>query len=153
MSIPDIIDNKAEMNLADAINSCLKSAELSKMAVGYFYLSGFNAIRDNLESVKKLKLLINNELEKRTFDEIQKGIELFQENAPPRFVDQKTRNKIKHNAFSEYSAQLEYIDQSEKAEDGIFTLYSLIKEGRVDIRVFTGGKLHAKLYLIDYHKD
>lgn len=39
--IPDIIDNK-NYHLKDAVNNLLRISQLSKMAVGYFYLSGFN---------------------------------------------------------------------------------------------------------------
>lgn len=149
MRIPDIIDNRSEITLNDAINDVLKDAELSKMAVGYFFLSGFNAIRDNLNSVKKLQLLIGNELDKRTTDEIQKGIILFQQKEHTR-IDNKTRKEIFNNTINEYKDQLEYINQTEEEETGITTLYNLIKEGRVEIKVYTGGKLHAKAYVVKY---
>jgi len=55
----DIIDNRHE-KLADHINTILQGTEKAKFAVGYFFLSGFEAIRDRLKDLKELRLLIGD---------------------------------------------------------------------------------------------
>ena len=51
MSSHDIIDNRSE-KLTEHINAILKSSERAKFAVGYFFLSGFEAVQDYLKIVK-----------------------------------------------------------------------------------------------------
>ena len=53
----DIIDNRNE-KLADHINTILLGTEKARFAVGYFFLSGFEAIKDRLKDIKELRLLI-----------------------------------------------------------------------------------------------
>ena len=47
MTIHDIIDNRNE-KLVEHINQILSSTQSAKFAVGYFFLSGLEAIQKNL---------------------------------------------------------------------------------------------------------
>ena len=55
----DIIDNRNE-KLVEHINLILDSTEKARFAVGYFFLSGFQSIAEELKDVKELRLLIGN---------------------------------------------------------------------------------------------
>ncbi|HEX9745204.1 MAG TPA: hypothetical protein VGB30_07235 [bacterium] len=55
----DIIDNQKQ-KLADHIGQLLDNSERAKFAVGYFFLSGFKAIKDNLDNVGELRMLIGS---------------------------------------------------------------------------------------------
>ena len=55
-----IIDNKDHNLLVDHVNKLLDNSQFSRMAVGYFYLSGFEAIREKLDKIQHLKLIIGN---------------------------------------------------------------------------------------------
>ena len=55
----DIIDNRNE-KLVEHINLLLDSTEKARFAVGYFFLSGFQSIVEELQGVKELRLLIGN---------------------------------------------------------------------------------------------
>lgn len=57
----DIIDNCNE-KLADHINTILQGTEQAKFAVGYFFLSGFEAIKDRLKDFRELRILIGTRL-------------------------------------------------------------------------------------------
>ena len=67
-----IIDNRST-KLIDEVNSLLNDTTFSKMAVGYFYLSGFDAIKQKLGRVQNLKLLIGNSTNQATADELVAG--------------------------------------------------------------------------------
>ena len=69
MPTHDIIDNRSE-KLIDHIKQILPAAESAKFAVGYFFLSGFEAISKNLESIKQLQLLIGNTSTRETLEQI-----------------------------------------------------------------------------------
>ena len=72
MPTHDIIDNRNE-KLVDHIKQILPAAESAKFAVGYFFLSGFEAIGKNLESIKELRLLIGNTSTRETIEQISEG--------------------------------------------------------------------------------
>jgi len=67
-----IIDNRST-KLIDEVNALLADTTFSKMAVGYFYLSGFEAIKHRLNKVQNLKLLIGNSTNQDTADELMAG--------------------------------------------------------------------------------
>jgi hypothetical protein len=54
----DIIDNR-ELHLADTVRPLLSESVRAHFAVGYFFLSGFKAIADQLATVRELRLRDN----------------------------------------------------------------------------------------------
>ena len=68
----DIIDNRNE-KLAEHINSILSATDQAKFAVGYFFLSGLEAIQESLGQVKKIRLLIGNTTSRETLEQISEG--------------------------------------------------------------------------------
>ena len=65
----DIIDNRDE-KLVEHIKRILGSTESARFAVGYFFLSGLEAIADQLGEVKQLRLLIGNTTNRETIEQI-----------------------------------------------------------------------------------
>jgi hypothetical protein len=68
----DIIDNRNHI-LIDHIRRILPGSEGAKFAVGYFLLSGLEAVSDVLESVAELRLLIGNTSNRQTIEQIAEG--------------------------------------------------------------------------------
>jgi hypothetical protein len=68
----DIIDNQ-ELHLADAVRPLLSESVRAHFAVGYFFLSGFKAIADQLATVQELGLLIGNTSDWATIEQLAEG--------------------------------------------------------------------------------
>ena len=68
----DIIDNRNE-KLLDHINLILDSTERARFAVGYFFLSGFQSIAEELNGVKELRLLVGNTTNSETLEQLAEG--------------------------------------------------------------------------------
>ena len=68
----DIIDNR-ELHLADAVRPLLSESVRAHFAVGYFFLSGFKAIADQLATVQELRLLIGNTNDRATIEQLAGG--------------------------------------------------------------------------------
>lgn len=149
-----IIDNSKDNLLIDHINKLLLETEFSKMAVGFFYLSGFEAIKENLNKVQNLKLLIGNRTNQKTIEELVKGhyekeiidSELRKQNR----LNKNQKDEILSLTAGNYSNDLEVIEQNDYNEEGIMSLWELIKYKRIDVRVYTKGTLHSKAYLFDF---
>jgi len=155
--IPELIDNK-DYKLKDAVNKLLEKSVFSKMAVGYFYLSGFDSIKDKLDKISNLKILIGNSTNQETLDEMVEGfIRLdIAENYKRTQQDVLNRDKKKvilQKTIDQQKEQVSYLAQSTNNEEAINSLADLIEQGKVHIRVYTRGKLHSKAYLFEFESD
>lgn len=153
MPTHDIIDNLSE-KLTDHINAILKNTERAKFAVGYFFLSGFEAVQKYLKDLKEIKLLIGNTTNKSTLEQLSEGykrLELVQEaEKHMRFVKRDKEKKIQEETSQNIMESMELMDQTDDSEELISTLARLIEEKRLKVRVYTKGRLHAKAYIFDY---
>jgi len=152
----DIIDNRTE-KLVDAIRRVLPGSQSAKLAVGYFFLSGLEAIADQLDNVHELRLLIGNTSNRETIEQIAEGyhrLEQIQDAAE----DFAYPGRVAMNAAVTATAQAigqtaAALDQTDAAAALVNTLVQLIEAGRLKVRVYTRGRLHAKAYIFDYPPD
>ncbi len=152
----DIIDNRSE-KLADHINLILDSTEKARFAVGYFFLSGFQSIAKELQHVKELRLLIGNTTNRETLEQLAEGYRRLEQVAeaaeaqtyPKRIKSQQMGAETAENIIE----SVELMDQTDESELLIKTLIEMIKEKRLRVRVYTKGRLHAKAYIFDYHRE
>lgn len=128
--IPEIIDNRKYM-LKDTINHLIKYTKNGKIAAGYFYLNGFDIIKDNLNSHCNIDIIIGNETDLTTAKEISKGYE------------QKSKEKTIQTIIDS-THELNDI-QKEK----IYYLSEYIKEGKINFKIYTKDKFHSKSYIFD----
>ena len=72
----DTIDNR-EQHLAEHVCKILQQSESVKFAVGYFFVSGLQEIRNNLHHIATIRLLIGNQSNRETIDVLmQRGMYL-----------------------------------------------------------------------------
>ena len=149
----DIIDNRTD-KLIDHIHRILPGSQSARFAVGYFFLSGLEAVAEQLANVRELRLLIGNTSSRETIEQIAEGyrrLEQVQEAvealAFPRRIDMALAAEATAANIGQTAALL---DQTDQAEQLVSTLVRLIAEGRLKVRVFTKGRLHAKAYVFDY---
>ncbi len=149
----DIIDNQST-SLAISIRSILPACESAKFAVGYFFLSGFTAIADQLENVRELRLLIGSASSAETIEQIAEGTRRLQE----------AQRALESASYPKSTVSVERIGQTAEVIGGtaaamtqsnenarlILSLAKAIEEKRVRVRVYTKGRLHAKAYIFDY---
>lgn len=152
----DIIDNRDE-KLADAIRKILGSTDSARFAVGYFFLSGLEAIQDKLTGVTKLKLLIGNTTNRKTIEQISEGykrLELVEASEERERYLKKADKKLRSEETAGNLRQsVEIMDQTDDGENLIKNLIQLIEEKRLEVKVYTRGRLHAKAYIFDYGED
>jgi hypothetical protein len=116
----DIIDNRQE-KLIDHIELILDSTERAKFAVGYFFVSGLTAIREHLESIKELRLLIGNTTNRETLEQISEGyrrLELVEQAAEAMDYPKRTEiRQIRDNTASNLRGAVELVDQTDEAQE------------------------------------
>lgn len=149
----DIIDNRSE-KLEDHIRKILLSSQKAYFAVGYLFLSGLKPFYKEFEKLKELRLLIGNTTDKDTIETLVEGygsispvneeIErwAYRKRTDRRGIKAQTKIHLRH--------QISAMDQSREDEELIRTIVGLIKGGRLKVRIYTKGRLHAKAYIFDY---
>lgn len=153
MPAHDIIDNR-NVTLVDHIRRILDSSEAARFAVGYFFLSGFGAISDKLDGIKELRLLIGNTTNQQTLEQLSEGyrrLELVADRIEEQTYPQRARiPEMVSETGQNVRRTMELMDQTDEGEAVIRTLVRMIEEGRLRVKVYTKGRLHAKAYIFDY---
>jgi hypothetical protein len=156
MPAHNIIDNRDE-KLIDHIKRILPSADAAKFAVGYFFLSGLEAVAAELDGVSKLRLLIGNTTNRETMEQIAEGyhrLELASASIEKEQYVKRTEQKNRTEKTAENIRHtVERMDQTDDAQALVRSLIKLITEKRLEVRVYTKGRLHAKAYIFDYKND
>ena len=152
----DIIDNRDE-KLVEHIKSILDSTDSARFAVGYFFLSGLEAIQDKLSGVNKLHLLIGNTTNRETIEQISEGYKRLDlvEAAEEReqFIKKAEKERRSEETAENLRKTVEVMDQTDDGEALVKTLIQLIEEKRLEVKVYTKGRLHAKAYIFDYKTE
>ncbi len=151
----DIIDNRRE-KLADHIRSILTTTESARFAVGYFFLSGFLGIADQLKDITELRLLIGNTTNQQTLElliESKKRLDLALEALEGQLYPKRTETqRIAATTAEHIRRSIEVMDQTDEAEELLALFVRMIEEKRIVVKVYTKGQLHAKAYIFDYPK-
>lgn len=132
-SLRPIIDNQGT-ELRSEYRKVFRRCEEARLATGYFYVSGFNLYKEELENLKSpeelgrapIRILMGRETDRFTAEEIQEGMNLRDE----------VEKAVDEDIDELNNAQMERLER----------LKDFIAEGLVEIRVKTPdqGMFHAK---------
>ena len=133
LSLPPLVDN-AEGTLEDTYKKIVPQIEEARIATGYFYLSGFDLYREDLEKLADpdelghapLRILMGRQTNRDTADEIGDGQNLRDE----------FKQEVEESIGELNNAQIGRLDR----------LRDFIAEGKVSVRVRNpeNGYFHAK---------
>jgi len=133
-TIPEIIDNRRIL-LKDVVKELLKKTENAKIASGYFFLSGFNLVKEDFSNIKKFQLLMGRETDLETAKELTRG-------------HKKKEINFKESVIVEMTQSIEELaDDNQKKK--ISDLYDLINEGIVEVKIYTKERFHSKAYIFE----
>ena len=126
-----IVDNR-QTKMAKELRKCCKGAHTFHIAVGYFYVEGFNILRDRLGSIGKIHLIMGDQTDRKTADQL----------------------KIGHENTHEEAIREQIIRSMNNVPDGpeaemLLELYEYIRVGRMEVRIYVKNKFHAKAYIFE----
>jgi len=151
--IHDIIDNQ-KTKLVEHINSLLKDSDRAKFAVGYFFASGLKPIIDEIEKLKEIKLLIGNVSNIKTVEAlalIYPKEEKIQESLDKQtYLTPNQKNIVIEENKKGIAKSVSKIAQSDKNEEFIKKIATLIKNKKLKVKVYLPHPLHAKVYIFDF---
>lgn len=149
----DLIDNRSD-KLLDYILATLPTTERARFAVGYLFLSGLKPLREQLEKLTEIRLLIGDTTNRETIETLAEGYKRLEPLAeaaeawryPKRAAQQQAAQATGENLAEAFAL----MDQSDEDEAIIHTVIRLIGERKLKVRVYIKGRLHAKAYIFDY---
>ena len=149
----DIIDNR-ERKLADLLRQLLPDARAAHFASGYFFLSGFEQVAGHLDHLERFRLLIGQSSNRQTVEQIAEGYARRDVAAEAirrdEFLTPAEKAGRARRAQGEIAGEIEAVEQSDAGEKLLCDLRNLIASGRLEVRVYTKARLHAKAYIFDY---
>ena len=139
--------NEPERNLYDRFSKILnRNTQFFDVLVGYFRASGFYLMQDALDKVEKTRILIGINTDKQIvdmFEETQGEIKEFSLSNKESITEYK----------KELEKEFEKSEDTENVENGVNKFISLLKEGKLEIRIYTKQPIHAKIYIMRDFKD
>lgn len=149
----DIIDNR-EVKLLDELAKRFPSSERAKFAVGYFFLSGLEPLREHVYNIKELRLLVGSTTDRRTIEQISEGhrrLEPVRDALEAQAYPKRAELQAQLEATAaNLRASVELMDQTDAGQQLVAALADLIAQGRLHVRIYSRGRLHAKAYIFDY---
>lgn len=133
------ITNEEDQRLLDRFKTLIRNTDYFDVLVGYFYSSGFFELYEELETTKKIRVLIGMRTDKKITEAVKKV----------RTEDIKiSHTEAKERAGQNLIKEIENAPAKEKVEKGIENFLEWIKSGKLEIRAYPTEKLHAKLYIM-----
>lgn len=132
-----IFTNKNEngIKLSDRLNTVLTNSDYFDVLVGYFRITGFYLLKEKLEDIKEIRILIGLGADIETV----RTMDIFEQSGAN--ATRKVQQLIK-DEFNKTD------DDNLEMENGVFKFCEWIKSGKLKIRMCYEKNVHAKLYII-----
>ena len=127
-----IVDNSTEQqSVKEYLTDWCKVSKQMDVATGYLEIGGFLALDTHWQKLDKIRIILGNEMTKRTKDVIDKGIEAI---------------------LSCFNGSIDAEHERNEFLVGVPAILEAMKSGKIECRVFDKSKFHAKAY-ITYFRD
>ena len=141
--------------LIDRLQQMLQSSERADIAVGYFFMSGFHAVADQLSNLQKVRILVGR-TDRRVLEEVALGLQQSQALESQLRVDatirRSQREELAQQAIENVSKGVSVLPQTDDSKKAVAKLREMIAAGRVEVRAYLRSRLHAKAYLCWYQQ-
>ena len=157
----DVIDNR-RLRLAERVRELLEEgATAACFVVGYLFLDGLLPLGNALERLTSVEILIGNVVNRLTEEQVREetGAHLRggEDWVRPQEDVAASLREIYDRASVETALNLRRtigdLPRTPEIRALLFTLARRIADGGLKVRLYTAGRIHAKLTLIDYEAD
>ncbi len=153
-----IIDNQ-EQRLALRVRDALDAgAAGARLAVGYLFLDGLHPLRAQIERLESLEILIGNVVNRLTEEQVReesaartRGGESWvrgREDVTATLRD--THDRAASETALSLRATLAALPRTEENQATLVTLARRVAQGSLRVRLYTRGRIHAKVALLAY---
>lgn len=157
----EIINNR-EQRLAERVGDYLSAGAASaRLAVGYLFLDGLVPLRAQIERLETVEILIGNVVNRLTEEQVREEAALRRRGGNTGVREQEdvaaTLRETHDRATAETALNLREtlaaLDQTPEMQALLLTLAECVARGSLKMRLYTEGRIHAKVALIGYPPD
>ena len=149
----NILHATTDPDLLTRLREMLGGSARADIAVGYFFISGFDAVADNFARLDKARVLVGR-TDTRVLEEVALGIQqadaLRSRLEADTIVRRRQRGELAQRSVAGIADGVSQLPQSSDSESAVRRLRDLIAEKRVEVRSYLKSTLHAKAYLCWY---
>lgn len=128
-----IVDNSTEQqSVKEYLIDWCKVSKQMDIATGYMEIGGLLALDPHWQKLDKIRIILGNEMTKRTKDVIDKVVETLLSHFNDSIDDEHERNEFLV---------------------GVPAILDAMKSGKIECRVFNKNKFHAKAYITYFRDD
>jgi superfamily II DNA/RNA helicase len=138
------ITNEAGHFLRDRFAILLgKDTHFFDCLVGYFFISGFYRLYPALENVKKIRILVGLQTDRKAYDLLQRAKEQGE-------LALQSHASTKEQVAKDVLIELEKSSDSIEIETGVHKFIEWIRSGKLEIKAHPTENLHAKVYIMTF---
>jgi len=138
----NFITNEEGQHLSIKLNNVLKKSSKFDCLVGYFYISGYHMLQDELDKQEHIRILVGMGVDNKTF-------EALETNKKERIPDKE----FKDTTNSNISTEMANSENTKDVEKGVKKFLEGLKSGKIEIRAYKKRSIHSKLYIMSYKDD
>ena len=148
-----ILHANTEPDLLTRLREMLTSADRADIAVGYFFMSGFGQVADELSKLRKTRILVGR-ADQPTLEAVAAWLEqadaLRAQLDMAQDVRRTQRPALASKATAGVARGVAAMPQTDASQDAVEKLRQLVASGLLEVRAYPKGFLHAKAYLCWY---
>ena len=149
----NILHSTTDPTLLARLKEMLGSSARADIAVGYFFISGFEAVADDLAQLDKVRILVGR-TDRQVLEEVALGLQQTQALRArldaDSLVRRRQREEIAQQAVDRIAEGVSVLPQERDAESAVSRLRDMVAVRRVEVRAYMRSPLHAKAYLCWY---
>ena len=154
----EIIDNRGQ-RLALRVRDYLDAGAVSaRFAVGYLFLDGLLPLQSQIERLGSVEILIGNVVNRLTQEQVREEAAAHQRGGEAWVRDQEdmasalrdTHDRAAVETALNLRETLAALDKTEQMQALLLTLAECVAWGSLKVRLYTHGRIHAKVALVGY---
>ena len=149
----NILHATSDPALLERLREMFGSSARADIAVGFFFMSGFEAVADDLARLDRVRLLVGR-TDRQVFEEVAVGLQqaeaLRVQKQMSDVVRRSERLSIAQDSVEKISKGVSTLPQNSETEAAVGKLREMVRSGRVRVRTYVESPLHAKAYLCWY---
>ena len=144
LTVPTLLARLKEM---------LGSSARADIAVGYFFISGFEAVADDFARLDKVRIPVGR-TDRQVLEEVALGLQQTQALRAQLDADSLVRRgqraEIAHQTVARVAEGVSVLPQEQGTESAVSKLRDMVAQGSVEVHAYLRSPLHAKAYLCWY---
>ena len=153
MPTSNILHATTDPDLLTRLREMLDSSARADIAVGYFFMSGFEAVADSLSRLDKVRILVGR-ADRPVLESVALGLQqseaLRAQLEADGMVQRRQREAIAREAVEGIATGVSLLPQTGESQRAVSLLRDLVGSGLVEVRAYRRSPLHAKAYLCWY---